>query len=251
MKKSYRVFKSIVDILGSLFGTLFFAPFFLLLIILIDIEGANTKRKNKKKRSEDSSLNAANAEKRKNDANAPITKTYFGGAILGQERLGINQKPFRLFKFRSMTAADVRFDCENQTVDISDDRVTTIGKFIRRFKIDELLQLINVLRGEMSLVGPRPLLPVYAEEYDPWMKEKFLAKPGMTGLAQVNGGTYLNLNERSYFDVYYVRKANLAMDVKILFKTIAVIFSGEKKYKKDVSDEEIAAFIGNSFYSKE
>lgn len=242
MKKGYRFVKSTVDALASLFGVILFAPLFLFLIIIIDIEGAISKRKNNGEKVE-----AKPESKPKEEFE---TKTYFGGAILGQERLGKNEKRFFLLKFRSMKEARAKFDVEHQTIGSDDDRVTAIGKFIRRFKIDELLQLINVLKGDMSLVGPRPLLPKYADEYDPWMKEKFLERPGMTGLAQVNGGTYLTLDERSYFDVYYVRKATMGMDVRILFKTVAVVIAGEQKYKKDVTQEEIAAFIGDEFYIK-
>lgn len=255
MKKGYRFVKTTVDIFASFIGVLILSPLFLLLIVLIDLEGCFTKSKNKKKVKEAEEVatlpeNDETPGKIDEPACKFVTKTYFGGAILGQERLGKNKKKFFLFKFRSMKEADEKFDCKKQTVEEGDSRVTLIGKFIRRFKIDELLQLINVLRGDMNLVGPRPLLPEYAEEYAPWMEEKFLEKPGMTGLAQVNGGTYLSLEERSYFDVYYVRKVNAAMDIKILFKTIAVIFVGEKKLKKDVSQEDIASFIGESYYAK-
>lgn len=234
----YKIFKACIDFIGSLVGVILFAPLFLLLIVLIDVEGAITKRRIKKKYGD---VNVTSSK----DENFE-TRSYFGGAILGQERIGKNEKKFFLYKFRSMTKSCEQFDIDNQTVDGNDKRVTRIGKFIRRFKIDELLQLVNVLKGDMSLVGPRPLLPTYEERYSDWMKEKFSVRPGMTGLAQVNGGTYLSLDERSYFDVYYVRKMGLIMDIGILFKTIAIVLFGEKKYKKDISDEQIRSLIGDN-----
>jgi len=235
----YKYFKSCVDIIGAFLGVVIFTPLFLFLIICIDIEGANTKRKLKK-------LNKWTDENSQQEQVGFKTRSYFGGAILGQERIGKDEKRFYLYKFRSMTHSCEKFDLENQTISQDDKRVTFIGKFIRRFKIDELLQLVNVLKGEMSLVGPRPLLPTYEEKYEDWMKEKFKVRPGMTGLAQVNGGTYLSLAERSYFDVYYVRKLGLFLDIKILLKTIPIIIFGEKKYKKDVSEQTIKEFIDNN-----
>ena len=246
----YSFFKWLVDTISSFFGVLLFTPLFLILIVCLNVENACLKRKLKRCSHSEATADKEDESSQVECAQEEVsfeTRSYFGGAILGQERIGKGEKKFFLLKFRSMIDADIHFDCSKQTVNDDDARVTTIGRFIRRFKIDELLQLVNVLRGEMSLVGPRPLLPTYESHYKEWMKEKFKKKPGMTGLAQVNGGTHLSLEERSYYDVYYVRKIGLFMDVKILLKTVAVIFAGERKFLKKVPREDIASFIGETY----
>ena len=235
----YGFCKKCIDTLGSFLGVLVLSPLFLTLILLIDIEGAHTARKKKRLMAK----GQYREQQKEDSAPAYKTKTYFGGAILGQERLGKKEKPFMLYKFRSMKDACVAFDTQNQTIAGNDKKVTLIGRFIRRFKIDELLQLVNVLKGDMCLVGPRPLLPSYESEYEPWMREKFNCKPGMSGLAQVKGGTLLTLPSRSYYDVYYARHAGFCMDVCILFKTIAVILLGEKRFAKELKEEQIQALL--------
>lgn len=112
----------------------------------------------------------------------------------------------------------------------NDARVTKIGAFIRRTRIDEIPQLINMLKGDMSLVGPRPERPIFTEQFNkeiPGFKNRIVVKPGITGWAQVNGGYDISPKEKLEFDIYYIKNLSLFMDVKIIFKTIKVIFTGE------------------------
>jgi len=161
-----------------------------------------------------------------------------GPAIFKQERIGKNQKPFMLYKFRTMKSTTVRFDIDNPVIKDDNKSLTRVGKVIRKLKIDEFLQLINVLKGDMSLIGPRPLMAVYLERYEPWEKHKFDVKPGMSGLSQVKGNGYLDSIERSYYDVCYSEKMGLLLDTEILLKTVGVMLAGEKRFIKKVPKEE-------------
>lgn len=162
-----------------------------------------------------------------------------GRAIFKQERIGKDEKTFYVYKFRTMKSTDVPFDVNNAIIDDHDKNLTRVGRFIRRFKLDELLQLFNVLKGEMSLVGPRPLMSKYLPVYEKWERQKFLIKPGMSGLAQIKGNGYLSVAERSYYDIEYIKNHSCKMDIKILFKTMAVVLFGEKKYLQNVPIEEL------------
>ncbi len=162
-----------------------------------------------------------------------------GPAVFKQERIGKNQKPFMLYKFRTMKSTTVKFDIDNPVIKDDNKSLTRVGKVIRKLKIDEFLQLVNVLKGDMSLIGPRPLMAVYLERYEPWEKHKFDVKPGMSGLSQVKGNGYLDSIERSYYDVLYSEKMGLLLDAEILFKTVGVMLAGEKKFMKKVPSEEI------------
>jgi len=145
-----------------------------------------------------------------------------------QERVGLNGKVFNLLKFKSMKsniAAEKNFDFS-----LDEERITKVGKFIRRTKIDELPQLINVLKGDMSLVGPRPTIKKQVDAYNDYQRQRLNVRPGMTGLAQVNGNIYLDWDERIKYDVYYVRNKSLLLDFKILFKTVGVVIFGEGKF---------------------
>jgi undecaprenyl phosphate N,N'-diacetylbacillosamine 1-phosphate transferase len=119
---------------------------------------------------------------------------------------------------------------KGQEVMKDDDRITSIGKFLRRSKIDEIPQVLNVLKGEMSLVGPRPERIASLEDYDDEISKRLNMRPGMTGLAQVSGNIYLNLQERYRFDVYYVDNYSLWLDIKIIFRTVGVVLFGEDRY---------------------
>jgi sugar transferase EpsL len=114
-----------------------------------------------------------------------------------------------------------------------------MGKFLRKLKLDEFPQLLNVLKGEMSLIGPRPLLLNYLECYEPWEMKKYEIKPGMSGLSQVRGNGHLSTRERSYYDIYYARHVSLWLDAEILLKTPLIIFFGEEKFLKHVPPQEI------------
>lgn len=162
-----------------------------------------------------------------------------GPAVFRQVRIGKNQKPFMLYKFRTMKSIHVRFDIKHPVIEDNNENLTRVGRNIRKLKIDELLQLVNVLKGDMSLIGPRPLMPVYLPQYEPWEKQKFNVRPGMSGLSQIKGNGHLDSIERSYYDVLYARKVTFAKDAEILFKTIGVIIRGEEKYLTPVPEEKI------------
>lgn len=145
-----------------------------------------------------------------------------------QERVGKNGKIFRLFKFRTMVVgADEK--TKGVYIDEKNPYVTRIGYFLRRWSIDELPGFINVLKGDMSLVGPRPTLEYQVRKYDDLQKRRLLVKPGITGWAQVNGRNMLTWPERIKLDVWYVEHRSLWLDIKILFKTFWVVIK-EKEY---------------------
>lgn len=138
-----------------------------------------------------------------------------------QVRPGLNSEPFRLYKFRTM-----------KTLDPSDPahdgmRVTAFGKLLRSLSLDELPELFNVLKGNMSLVGPRPLLMEYLSLYSPEQAERHLARPGLTGLAQVQGRNALSWREKFSFDCSYVHSYSIGLDFQILIKTVAVVLTRE------------------------
>jgi lipopolysaccharide/colanic/teichoic acid biosynthesis glycosyltransferase len=151
-----------------------------------------------------------------------------GPVFFNQDRLGRNARVFRAFKFRTMTDAP-RVPSE---VYGKMDGVTALGYWLRRFKLDELPQLLNVVRGEMSLVGPRPALPVQLSEYTPLAHRRLLATPGLTGLAQVQGSIYLSWPERWVYDAEYVERLSFPLDIWIVLRTFAVILRGEQKFLK-------------------
>jgi len=150
-----------------------------------------------------------------------------GPIFYRQERNGLGGKTFYVIKFRSM-----RVDAEKngpQWADKNDSRVTRVGQFIRKTRIDELPQLFNVLRGEMSLIGPRPERPVFTEQFEkeiPGFKKRLQVKPGLTGWAQVNGGYDITPKEKLALDLYYIENQSFALDLQILLKTIWVVLSG-------------------------
>lgn len=147
-----------------------------------------------------------------------------------QERPGLHRKIFRVYKFRTMKPGSDKM-VKGQEVMKNDDRITTIGRFLRRSKIDEIPQLLNVLKGDMSLVGPRPERVASLEDYTDEIEKRLDMLPGLTGLAQVSGNIYLPLDERYRLDVYYVEHFSLWMDIKILIRTIGVVLLGEEKYR--------------------
>lgn len=153
-----------------------------------------------------------------------------GPIFFRQERPGKNQEIFRVYKFRTMVKDAVRHQKVGVEVTESDVRITPFGKFLRRFKIDELAQLINIFKGDMSIVGPRPTLPEYIEQYEEWELERFDVRPGLTGLAQINGNIYLSRQEKSAYDVKYIENISFINDIKIILKTIAIVFFGEDKF---------------------
>ena len=135
-----------------------------------------------------------------------------------QLRPGKNKKTFKIYKFRTMI---------NDANLTDEERITSFGKFLRKSSIDELPQLFNVLMGDMSLIGPRPLLIEYNDHYSQEQNKRFNIKPGISGLAQVKGRNTLSWDEKFKLDVYYVNNVSFLMDLKIFFKTILVIIGSD------------------------
>jgi len=145
---------------------------------------------------------------------------FKGSPFFLQKRPGLNEKLFVIIKFKTMN------DKENIEGELMKDefRLTKIGRLIRKVSLDEIPQLINVFKGDMSLVGPRPLLPEYLSLYNKQQKIRHNVKPGMTGLAQVSGRNLISWREKLELDVKYVKNQSLALDLNILFKTIFKVF---------------------------
>lgn len=184
-------FKRFLDLVISLIVSIIFIPFLILLSIIIKI-----------------------------DSSGPV--------FFKQERVGKNLKLFNVLKLRTMT---------NQKRSISDkpiigktEGVTHIGYFLRRFKIDELPQVLNVLKGDMSLVGPRPSVPKQLETMSTKEKMRYSVRPGLTGLSQVSGNIHLPWKERFKYDLKYVNNYSLIIDIKIILKTFLIIFKGEEQF---------------------
>lgn len=153
-----------------------------------------------------------------------LIKMKLGSPILfKQERPGLNGKPFYLYKFRSMT--EERNDKGHLLPDHI--RLTSFGKFLRRYSLDELPQLINVIKGDLSLVGPRPLLMEYLPLYTSEQAKRHIVRPGITGWAQVNGRNALSWEEKFEHDVWYVNNRNQLLDLKILILTIKKVINSE------------------------
>lgn len=148
---------------------------------------------------------------------ALLVALFLGRPVLfRQQRPGLGGKPFWLYKFRTMT--DAR-DAHGRLLP-DEQRLTRLGRFLRRTSIDELPELINVIKGEMSLVGPRPLLMSYLDRYTPRQARRHEVRPGITGWAQVNGRNAISWEEKFELDVWYVDHASLALDLKILAMTV-------------------------------
>lgn len=146
-----------------------------------------------------------------------------GDAFFLQTRPGFNEKPFNIIKFKTM-----RDDKSPDGTLLSDnERMTTAGKWLRKLSIDELPQLINVLKGDMSLVGPRPLLFKYIPLYSINQRRRHIVKPGITGLAQVSGRNSISWTKKFELDVYYVDNVSFLLDFKILFLTVIKVFKSE------------------------
>lgn len=159
-----------------------------------------------------------------------------GPVFFLQERVGEDGKIFKAIKFRTMMI-DAPDKTKGVYINKNNPYVTRVGKLLRRTGIDELPQSINVLKGEMSLVGPRPTVPYQVEKYDEFQKKRLLMKPGITGWALVNGRNKLTWSERIKLDVWYVENWNFWLDIKILFKTVWVVAKGEGLYADRETDE--------------
>ena len=150
-----------------------------------------------------------------------------GNPLYIQERVGLNGKRFKIYKLRSMYS-----DAEKdgyQWATKNDVRITKVGQFLRKSRIDELPQLIHIIKGDMAIIGPRPERPEFIEEFlqeIPDFNDRITIKPGITGWAQINGGYELTPKEKLEFDKYYIEHESLYLDTLILLKTIQVVFTG-------------------------
>lgn len=140
-----------------------------------------------------------------------------------QQRPGLNAKPFNIYKFRTMLLAT---DKNNELLP-DEKRMTTLGSFLRKYSLDELPQLFNVLKGDLSLVGPRPLLMEYLPLYSPEQARRHLVRPGVTGWAQINGRNAISWEDKFRLDVWYVDNQSFLLDVKILLLTVKKVFLSE------------------------
>ena len=159
-----------------------------------------------------------------------VKATSPGPVFFVQKRPGYHRKMFKIYKFRTMYPGSETM-LKGKEVMKNDSRVTGIGRFLRRTKLDEMPQLFNILKGEMSLVGPRPERAASLADYTPFIEKRLDMRPGLTGLAQVSGNIYLDLQERYCLDVYYVKHFSLLLDLRIILRTIGVVLLGEERYK--------------------
>ena len=153
-----------------------------------------------------------------------------GSPIYRQRRVGKDGEPFDMYKLRTMVA-DAEFMGDGLAVNRGDPRITRVGAFLRRFSIDELPNLINIVRGEMAFVGPRPTIQAQVDQYTERQMRRLDVKPGLTGWAQINGRASLPWSERIELDVWYVEHKAPLLDLKIVLRTIRMLASGDGIYK--------------------
>jgi len=153
-----------------------------------------------------------------------------GPVLYTQRRAGRHGRPFDVIKLRTMVDGAEHMGA-GLAIDADDPRVTRVGAFLRRTSLDELPNLLNVLRGQMSLIGPRPTLPVQVQQYNERQRGRLEIKPGITGWAQVNGRASLPWSERIELDLYYIEHRSLALDLRILLRTVAMVLGGSGLYK--------------------
>lgn len=187
----YRADKRVIDIVGSIFGLVIAIPIIIIFGILVKLESP-------------------------------------GPAIFKQERVGFRGKVFTIYKLRSMNNNAEK----NGAVWASknDSRITKVGKLIRNTRIDELPQLFNILKGDMTIIGPRPERPEFTIDFEkdiPGFIYRVAVKPGLTGWAQINGGYDISPEEKLKLDMYYINNRDFMLDAKILIKTIVIAFTGE------------------------
>lgn len=201
--KIYLMTKRLIDIIGASVGIIFLSLLFIVIGILIKIEDPK------------------------------------GKILFSQKRVGLNGKEFNMYKFRSMVsnaeeklAELLKFnEVSGAMFKMKDDpRITKVGKFIRKTSIDELPQLFNVLKGEMSLVGPRPPLPREVVEYTAYDKQRLLVTPGCTGLWQVSARNSVGFDEMVELDLRYIHKRSFFYDIKIILKTVLVFFGSKNAF---------------------
>jgi lipopolysaccharide/colanic/teichoic acid biosynthesis glycosyltransferase len=153
-----------------------------------------------------------------------------GHPIYRQRRVGKDGREFDVLKLRTMVDGAEHVGA-GLAIDANDARITRVGAFLRRTSLDELPNLLNVLRGEMSLIGPRPTIPVQVAQYTPRQRGRLAVKPGITGWAQVNGRASLPWSERIELDLHYIEHRSPLLDARILWRTLAIVLGGEGLYK--------------------
>ncbi len=153
-----------------------------------------------------------------------------GHPIYRQRRVGKDGRPFDLLKLRTMVDGAEHIGA-GLAINENDSRVTRVGTFLRRTSFDELPNLVNVVRGDMSFIGPRPTIPVQVAQYTERQRGRLVIRPGITGWAQVNGRASLPWSERIELDLYYIEHRSLAFDLRILARTLTIVFGGEGLYK--------------------
>ena len=151
-----------------------------------------------------------------------IKLTSKGPAVFTQDRVGKDGKIFKIYKFRTMLIPEESFAPDGRQLEPK-ERITKVGRFLRKTSLDELMQIFNVINGTMSFVGPRPTLPYQVENYTERQKKRMLMRPGVTGWAQVNGRNDLTWSEKIEYDIEYVEKFSLWFDIRICFKTVSVV----------------------------
>jgi lipopolysaccharide/colanic/teichoic acid biosynthesis glycosyltransferase len=155
-----------------------------------------------------------------------------GSPIYRQRRIGRHGEAFEMLKLRTMVSG-AEHTGAGMAVNYGDPRITRVGHVLRRFSIDELPNLVNVLRGEMSVVGPRPTIQAQVDQYTPLQRRRLEVKPGITGWAQINGRASLPWHERIELDIWYVDHRTLRLDLAIIWKTVRLLVTGEGLYKGD------------------
>jgi len=152
-----------------------------------------------------------------------LTISNQGSPFFIQKRPGKNQRIFKIIKFKTMN--DARDASGRLLPDAK--RLTIVGKFVRKFSLDEIPQFLNVLKGDMSLIGPRPLLPDYLHLYSDFQNQRHQVKPGITGWAQVNGRNAISWDQKFEYDIWYVTNISFSLDLKIFYKTIGKVLKSE------------------------
>jgi lipopolysaccharide/colanic/teichoic acid biosynthesis glycosyltransferase len=166
--------------------------------------------------------------------------TNKGQVFFIQERPGYKEKIFKIIKFKTMRDA---YDAQGKLLP-DEERLTAVGRFVRKTSLDEIPQLLNVIKGDMSFVGPRPLLVQYLPLYNAWQRRRHDVKPGITGWAQVNGRNDISWEEKFKLDLYYVENQSFLLDLKILFLTVIKVLKGSGVSKKGFATTDY--FTGNA-----
>jgi len=155
-----------------------------------------------------------------------------GSPIYRQRRVGLHGREFDVVKLRTMVSGAERLGA-GLAISEGDTRITRVGKVLRRTSLDEVPNLVNVLRGEMAIIGPRPTVPVQVQQYDERQRGRLAVRPGITGWAQVNGRAELPWRERIELDLWYIEHRSWALDLKILRRSVRIVFGGDGLYRGD------------------